>query len=94
MDEGADLVIVNRFGKRERDGKGLFRVIERALDADIPVVIAVSSDHFLDWIKFADGMSVKLRCDRMSLEAWWAAVSRRSAAVIGHAGTTVCEAVK
>ena len=58
METGADLVIVNRFGKRERDGKGLARVIERALDADIPVVIAVSSESFSDWIKFADGMSV------------------------------------
>ena len=38
---GADLVIINRFGKRERDGKGLSYLIERALDADIPVVIAV-----------------------------------------------------
>jgi hypothetical protein len=33
---GADLVIINRFGKRERDGKGLSRVIERALDGIFP----------------------------------------------------------
>ena len=72
---GADLLIVNRFGKRERDGKGLAYLVERALDADIPVVIAVSSQHFGDWIKFADGMSVKLHCDRAALEAWWDRVS-------------------
>jgi len=42
MGQGADLVIINRFGKRERDGKGLGYLIERALDADIPVVIAVA----------------------------------------------------
>ena len=41
---GADLLIVNCFGKRERDGKGLAYLIERALDADIPIVIAVSSN--------------------------------------------------
>ena len=42
-----------------------------ALDADIPVVIAVASEHFADWIKFAGGMSVKLACDRSALDQWW-----------------------
>ena len=79
LEAGADLVIVNRFGKRERDGKGLAYLIERALDADIPVVIAVSSQHFADWIKFADGMSVKLHCDRAALQAWWNGVSASDA---------------
>jgi Protein of unknown function (DUF2478) len=64
IDQGADLVIVNRFGRQEREGKGLSYLVERALSADIPVVIAVPSHRFADWIKFADGMSVKLRCDR------------------------------
>jgi hypothetical protein len=31
--------------------------------------------HLADWIKFADGMSVKLGCDRRSLDAWWHSVS-------------------
>jgi Protein of unknown function (DUF2478) len=42
------------------------------------VVIAVSSASFADWIKFADGMSVKLACSREALEAWWSAVSARN----------------
>ena len=94
METGADLVIINRFGKRERDGKGLSRVIERALDADIPVVIAVSSKSFADWIKFADGMSVKLRCDRASLDAWWNAVSARNSGLAGRDQQTFCEVFK
>ena len=94
METGADLVIINRFGKRERDGKGLSRVIERALDADIPVVIAVSSKSFADWIKFADGMSVKLRCDRASLDAWWRAVSARNSGLAGRDQQTFCEVFK
>ena len=94
LTEGADLVIVNRFGKRERDGKGLGFVIERALDADIPVVIAVSHQSFADWIKFAGGMSVKLACDRHALDAWWRNVSLRTAARIAPDHTTVCEAFK
>jgi Protein of unknown function (DUF2478) len=75
---GADLLIINRFGKRERDGQGLGFLIEHALGADIPVVIAVSSHRFADWIKFAGGMTEKLACDRAALDAWWRKVSLRS----------------
>ena len=91
MDAGADLVIVNRFGKRERDGKGLSHLIERALDADIPVVIAVSSDSFADWIKFAGGMSVKLACDPTALGQWWNNVSMRGSEGVSRDGQTVCD---
>jgi hypothetical protein len=77
LESGADLVIINRFGKRERDGKGLASLIERARDADIPVMIAVSSQHFADWNTFAGGMSAKLACDRSALETWWGNVSAR-----------------
>jgi hypothetical protein len=94
IDQGADVVIVNRFGRQEREGKGLSYLVERALSADIPVVIAVPSHRFADWIKFADGMSVKLRCDRESLDAWWQAVSARNVGSIGRDRETVCEVLK
>ena len=94
IDQGADLVIVNRFGRQEREGKGLSYLVERALSADIPVVIAVPSHRFADWIRFADGMSVKLRCNRKALDAWWGAVSARNAGTIRFEHPTVCEAFK
>ena len=94
IDQGADLVIVNRFGRQEREGKGLSFLVERALSADIPVVIAVPSHRFADWIRFADGMSVKLRCDRESLDAWWTAVSARNAGLTKQKHQTVCEVFK
>jgi hypothetical protein len=94
IEAGADLVIINRFGRQEREGKGLSFLVERALSADIPVVIAVPSHRFADWIRFADGMSAKLRCDRGALETWWRAVSARTAAPVRPEHTTVCEALK
>jgi hypothetical protein len=94
IDQGADLVIVNRFGRQEREGKGLSFLVERALSADIPVVIAVPSHRFADWIRFADGMSVKLRCDREVLDMWWRAVSARNAGLIKQKHQTVCEVFK
>jgi hypothetical protein len=94
IDQGADVVIVNRFGQQEREGKGLAYLIERALSVDIPVVIAVSSHRFADWIKFVDGMSVKLHCNRDSLDAWWNALSSRNADPMRLSGHTVCEILK
>jgi hypothetical protein len=94
IDQGADLVIVNRFGRQEREGKGLSYLIERALSADIPVVIAVASHRFADWIRFADGMSVKLRCNQEALDAWWYAVSARSAGLVRQDHRSVCEVLK
>jgi hypothetical protein len=91
---GADLVITNRFGKQERDGKGLCYLIERALSVDIPVIIAVPGHRFVDWIRFADGMSVKLRCSRAALDAWWCSVSRRNETAFRPAPRTVCEVLK
>ncbi|KWV59040.1 hypothetical protein AS156_33225 [Bradyrhizobium macuxiense] len=94
LEAGADILIVNRFGKRERDGKGLGYLIERALASDIPVIIAVSRQSFADWIKFAGGMSVKLACEPQALDAWWRSVSLRNAARTAPAHTTVCETLK
>jgi nucleoside-triphosphatase THEP1 len=84
LEAGADLVIINRFGKRERDGQGLVHLIERALEAGTPVVIAVSSDRFADWIKFAGDRTVKLACDRHSLDGWWRDVSVRAPRAINE----------
>src|ERR1700748_3694432 len=91
IDEGADLVIINRFGRQEREGKGLTYLVERALSADIPVVIAVPRHRFADWIRFADGMSVKLNCDRDSLHAWWDRVAARSGGLVRQDHRSVCE---
>ena len=91
---GADLLIVNRFGKRERDGKGLAFLIEHALDADIPVVIAVSAKSFPDWIRFAGGMSVKLACDHKALDAWWRKVSLQAPTAVSPNHPTICEVLK
>jgi hypothetical protein len=94
IEQGADLVIVNRFGRQECEGKGLSYLIERALSADIPVVIAVPSHRFTDWIKFSDGMSVKLHCNRAALDGWWNAISARNGVFAGRDHRTFCEVLK
>jgi hypothetical protein len=94
LEDGADVVIINRFGRQEREGKGLSYLIERALSADIPVVMAVPAHRFADWIRFAGGMSVKLRCNRDALEAWWNGVSGRGGGSVTQGQSNVCEVFK
>ena len=59
--DGADVVIVNRFGKLEAEGRGLIDLIDQAVAADIPVLIAVPEHRFAAWIKDRDAMSCGCR---------------------------------
>jgi hypothetical protein len=92
IQDGADLVVINRFGKLEATGKGLIELIQQAADADIPALIAVPEHRFAGWIKYSAGMSVRLPCRRAALDRWWESVamglSGRSTA------TTLCTLAK
>src|SRR5215471_191823 len=61
---GSDLVIINRFGRTESEGRGLTDLITRAVNVDIPVLVAVPEHRFTALIKFSDGMNVRLACRR------------------------------
>jgi hypothetical protein len=78
IEDGADLVIINRFGRSEAEGNGLIDLIPQALGADIPVLIAVPEQRFDDWIRFSEGMNVRLDCRREALDTWWRAVAGAS----------------
>jgi len=92
--EGADVLIINRFGQQESEGKGLLHLIVEALSADIPLVIAVPSHRFDAWIRFAEGMSVRLRCDRAALDDWWAKLHGRAGRRRARTSFSVCETLK
>lgn len=65
-----DLLIVNKFGKQEADGRGFRPVIAAAFLRDIPVLVGLNrlnSDHF---IEFSGGTAEELRPDRPALLSW------------------------
>jgi Protein of unknown function (DUF2478) len=72
---GSDLVIINRFGHAEAAGGGLIDLITSALNAGIPVLIAVPEHRFPALIKFSAGMNVRLACRREALDRWWKSVT-------------------
>jgi Protein of unknown function (DUF2478) len=92
IDDGADLVIINRFGRSEAEGRGLIDLIPQALDADIPVLIAVPEPRFAAWIMFSEGMNVRLACQRDALDGWWRTIAGapRNSVTAG----TFCEVAK
>jgi hypothetical protein len=62
LDTGPDLLIVNKFGRQEADGRGFRPLIGQALAADIPVLTAVNVANRPAFDAFADGLGVALEC--------------------------------
>jgi len=95
IDRGTDLLVINRFGKMEVEGRGLVDQIYRAVVADIPVLATVPEQHFTVWTKFSRGMSVKLQCSRKQLDEWWRSVCGHSDRARSESlASTFCEFVK
>ncbi len=94
IDDGPDLVVINRFGRAEAEGRGLVKPIAQALKADIPVLIAVPERRFFDWIRFSDGMNVRLPCRREALDRWWPSVAGTSVRRRPGFAATFCEWAK
>lgn len=51
--DGADLLIVNKFGKREAEGKGLVPAIAEALHRGMPVLVGVNGLNLAAFLAFA-----------------------------------------
>jgi nucleoside-triphosphatase THEP1 len=94
IESGADLVIINRFGKLEAEGSGLVDEIARALRVDIPVVVAVPEFRFSEWLSFCRGMGVKLSCWNGSLQSWWNVMIVGEQPSEHQRRTSVCELSK
>jgi hypothetical protein len=94
IEGGADLVIINRFGRSEAEGGGLIDLVARALDADIPVLIAVPERRFSAWIRFSNGMNVRLACRRDALNRWWQSVAGTAMHRSPSVAACICELVK
>jgi hypothetical protein len=70
VESGADLLILNRFGRSEADGAGLRSTIEGAINSRIPVLIAVRDEYAAAWDDFHAGMAVWLPADVKAVLEW------------------------
>ncbi|MEO5338362.1 MAG: DUF2478 domain-containing protein, partial [Magnetospirillum sp. WYHS-4] len=69
--EGADLIVVEKFGDRERANKGLADEIMAAMAEGIPTLVAVPAGALEDWLRFSGGLGPLLPCDEPALWRWW-----------------------
>ena len=67
---GADLLIVNKFGKREAEGKGLVPVIAEALDLGLPVLIGVNGLNLAAFLVFAGEEAIALSTETRIVADW------------------------
>lgn len=78
---GAQVLIVNKFGKREAEGKGLVPVIAEALEQGLPVLIGVNGLNLAAFLVFAGDAAHALHADASTVTEWC-----RSAVALETAG--------
>lgn len=64
------LLIINKFGKSEVEGRGFRSVIGAALAQDVPVLTAVSASHLEGFLAFSGGLAVSISPKADCLLAW------------------------
>ena len=67
LSSGADLLIVNKFGKHEAEGRGFRNVIAEAVAMEIPVLVGLNALNQPAFEAFAEGLAVQLPPDPAAL---------------------------
>jgi len=70
LSSGADLLIINKFGKHESEGRGFRDVIAEALAMEIPVLVGLNALNRQAFELFAGGLAVQLPPQTNALVAW------------------------
>ncbi|SMO66378.1 DUF2478 domain-containing protein [Ruegeria faecimaris] len=69
--ENPHLLIVNKFGKHEADGRGFRPVIAEALAQDIPVLVGVNGLNAAKFEEFTGGGAEQIEPDLEAILAWF-----------------------
>jgi nucleoside-triphosphatase THEP1 len=68
--DGAELLVVNKFGKQEAEGRGLTAVIADALERGLPVLVGVNGRNLPAFLDFAGSLATELVPDAQSVADW------------------------
>ena len=75
LEEHADIVVVEKFGKHEKDGGGLSDDLMAVMAEHIPTVVSVPKDELASWQRFTGELGTTLDCDSAQIWAWWESLS-------------------
>src|SRR3954453_14209122 len=77
--EHVDLLVINKFGREEANGRGLRTVLAEALIAEIPLLIGISPQNLSDFLTFVGDSATRLEPDIAAITAWCRnAIERRT----------------
>jgi nucleoside-triphosphatase THEP1 len=65
-----DVLIINKFGKHEAEGRGFRNIIATALSEDIPVLVGLNSLNLPAFKEFTGGIEIKLQPDEEKIHGW------------------------
>ena len=68
--KGADILVINKFGKHEAEGHGFRDVIADALVNNIPVLVGLNQLNLDAFKEFAGGLEVVLKPEENELFEW------------------------
>ncbi len=63
-----DLLLINKFGKSEAEGRGFRPLIAEALERHIPVLIAVPWSNMESWRQFAGDFAYEIAIEQLPVE--------------------------
>ncbi|CAD0183622.1 ABC-type molybdate transport system, ATPase component [Ruegeria sp. THAF57] len=78
--DAPQLLVVNKFGKHEADGRGFRPVIAEALALDIPVLVGVNGLNREKFEAFTDGAAEQIAPEVDAIIEWFARVTAERAA--------------
>jgi nucleoside-triphosphatase THEP1 len=73
---GVDLLIINKFGKHEAEGRGFRTVIADAIERDIPVLVGVNALNLAAFHVFVGPDADRLEPTSVALTSWCATAMR------------------
>ncbi|WP_170383250.1 DUF2478 domain-containing protein [Ruegeria atlantica] len=80
LGDDPQLLIINKFGKHESDGRGFRPVIAEALAQDIPVLVGVNGLNNDKFQAFTDGAAEQIDPNLEAISVWFERVNSQRAA--------------
>ena len=80
MASGADILIINKFGKHEAGGRGFRETIAEALSLDIPVLVGLNAMNEEAFTEFTGGVARQVEAE---VEAVWQWASEATRTTVG-----------
>jgi hypothetical protein len=70
LSQGADLLIINKFGKHEADGRGFRNVIAQAIAQNTPVLVGVNALNLKAFEEFTGGVALQIEPTMPKILSW------------------------